>query len=140
MNLASILLSHAKGRPDYPAIVTDAQTLDHGAAARRMAAYAGVLAGHGVAAGDRVGLALPDTPDHLLLHYAVAWLGATIIPIDCRWKPPEKAAVARAFGCRCVVVEPGDPAAAGLPALPFDPAWAGSAPHSAPPVDDETRP
>ncbi len=138
MNLASILLSHAKGRPDYPAIVTPAQTLDHAAAARLMAAYAGYLARQGVGTGDRVGLALADTPDHLLLHYAVAWLGAVIVPIDCRWKPPEKAAVARAFGCRCVVVEPGDPAAADLPALPFDPAWKEGAPPSSPPVDDET--
>lgn len=140
MNLASILLSHAKGRPDYPAIVTATQTLDHAAAARRMAAYAGALARHGVAAGDRVGLALADTPDHLLLHYAVAWLRAVIIPIDCRWQPPEKAAVARAFGCRCVVVEPGDPAASGLPALAFDPSWRDGAPPPAPPLDDETRP
>jgi acyl-CoA synthetase (AMP-forming)/AMP-acid ligase II len=140
MNLASILLSHATGRPDYPAIVAGRQTLGHADAARRMAAYAGVLARHGVAAGDRVGLALADTPDHLLLHYAVAWLGATIVPIDCRWRPPEKTAVARAFDCRCVIVEPGDPAAAELAALPFDPAWAASAPPSAPPVDDETRP
>jgi len=140
MNLASILLSHAKGRPDYPAIVAPAQTLNHAAVARLMAAYAGRLAQEGIVAGDRVGLALADTPDHLLLHYAVAWLGAVIIPIDCRWRLPEKAAVVRAFGCRRVVVEPGDPAAADLPALPFDPSWKDSAPPPSPPVDDETLP
>jgi len=140
MNLASILLSHAKGRPDYPAIVAGAQTLGHARAAQRMAAYAGVLQRYGIVAGARVGLALTDTPDHLLLHYAVAWLGATIVPVDCRWQPTEKAAVARAFDCRCVVIEPGDPAATELPALPFDPAWAEGAPPSAPPVEDETLP
>ena len=76
MNLASILLRHATARPNHPAIVEGDVTLGHAAAAGLIARYAAHLAGHGVGAGDRVGLALRDTSDHLLLHYAVAWLGA----------------------------------------------------------------
>src|SRR5262245_19454284 len=119
MNLASILVSHATARPNHPAIVEGMMTLGHAAAADLIARYAERLAGHGVVSGDRVGLALRDTADHLLLHYAVAWLGATIVPVDHRWAVPEKSSVTRAFGCRCVVHEAGDLATAQLPGVNF---------------------
>lgn len=140
MNLASILLAHATARPDHPAIIEGNTTLGHAAVAGMIARYAGQLARHGVGAGDRVGLALRDTADHLLLHYAVAWLGATIVPVDHRWTVPEKTSVAKAFACRCVVIEPGDAASAQLPAIPFDAGWRDGAPLEAIPVDDETLP
>jgi acyl-CoA synthetase (AMP-forming)/AMP-acid ligase II len=97
MNLASILLRHATARPNHPAIIEGEVTLGHAAAAGRIARYAAHLARHGVGTGDRVGLALRDSCDHLLLHYAVAWLGATIVPVDYRWTVPEKTSVTRAF-------------------------------------------
>jgi len=140
MNLASIPLAHATARPDHPAIVEGDETLGHAAAADRIARYAGWLARERVKAGDRVGLALRDTADHLLLHYAVAWLGAAIVPIDHRWTAPEKQSVAQAFACRCVVLEPGDAAAAQLPAVTFDAVWRHAPPIESAPVDDETLP
>ncbi len=140
MNLASILLAHATARPDHPAIVEGEASLGHAAAADRIARYARQLARHGVKAGDRVGLALRDTADHLLLHYAVAWLGATIVPVDHRWTAPEKISVASAFACRCVVLEPGDAAAAQLPGVTFDAGWRDAVPMASAPVDDETLP
>ena len=90
MNLASIPLSHASSRPDHPAIEENGDILTHAQSARRIGAYAATLAHHSIARGDRVGLCLRDTGDHLLLHYAIAWLGATIVPIDHRWTDGEK--------------------------------------------------
>ena len=140
MNLASILLRHATARPNHPAIVEGEATLGHAAAAGLIARYAAQLARHGVGTGDRVGLALRDSCDHLLLHYAVAWLGATIVPVDYRWTVPEKTSVTRAFACRCTVLEPGDPATAQIAGVTFEPAWRDGAAIEAAPVDDENLP
>lgn len=112
-------------------------TLGHAETAGLIARFAEELARRGVTAGDRVGLALRDTADHLLLHYAVAWLGATIIPIDHRWTVSEKTSVTRAFACRTVVMEPGDPAAADVNGIVFDPSWRTGPAREISPVDDE---
>jgi len=140
MNLASILLSHATSRPACPAIVEGGAQLDHASASRIVARFAACLARQGIGTMDRVGLALRDSADHLLLHYAVAWLGATIVPIDHRWTPQEKVAVAGAFACRCVILEPGDKAAEHLAALIFDPAWRDDDSPAPPIAEDETLP
>ena len=63
------------------------------------------LAARGVTADDRIGLMLPDTPLHLLLHYALAWLGATIVPLDHRWTQVEAARMARAMKVKAVLGE-----------------------------------
>lgn len=109
MNLASILLCHAVARPRHPAIVGEGETLRHAEIAMLAGRYAARLAGAGVKAGARVGLCLPDTPDHLVLHYAVAWLGATIVPIDHRWSLSEKQAIANAFECHAVLTDAASP-------------------------------
>jgi acyl-CoA synthetase (AMP-forming)/AMP-acid ligase II len=140
MNLASILLSHATARPQSGAIVEGTIRIDYATAARFTAGYAAHLAQFGVSPGDRVGLCLGDTADHLLLHFAVIWLGATIVPIDHRWTRHEKTAVARAFDCQCVVVEPGDSAVDGVPSPTLDPAWREGYEPPPPPTDDETLP
>ncbi|MDX2201273.1 MAG: class I adenylate-forming enzyme family protein [Hyphomicrobiaceae bacterium] len=123
MNLASIVATHARGRPEHPAIDVDGSVLTYREASARIVAFAARLSDAGIGAGDRVGLCLKDTADHLLLHYAVAWLGATIVPIDVRWTPAEKISLAAAFGCKRVVVEPDEAALAQLPALVPDAAW-----------------
>ena len=138
MNLASILLGHAVARPRQPAIVDDTETLDHATVAAIAGRYANRLARAGVGAGIRVGLMLGDTPDHLILHYAVAWLGATIVPVDHRWTVPEKEAVAQAFQCKLVVTPPDHPPLATA-LLPCDQSWRAAV---APPpmIDDDSLP
>ena len=116
MNLASLLLSYAAARPSHAATIEGMTETDYATSAARMLAYAGRLRALGISAGDRVGLCLADTADHLLLHYAVAALGAVVVPVDHRWTPTEKRAVAEAFRCRLVLMEPGDTAAGALPA------------------------
>ncbi|CAH1649295.1 class I adenylate-forming enzyme family protein [Chelatococcus asaccharovorans] len=123
MNLASLLQSHARGRRSHPAIEQDGIAISYHEAAAITGRYAAVLAREDIRSGDRVGLCLQDSADHLLLHYAVAWLGATIVPIDYRWKETEKVAVAQAFACKLVVVEPADAIIATLPTLAFSPLW-----------------
>ncbi len=139
MNLASILLRNAVSRPHHPAIVDGDNTLDHATIAILAGRYAARLAGVGVVAGDFIGLALGDTPDHLILHYAVAWLGATIVPIDHRWTVPEIQAVAQAFACRFVLTTADHPTA-GSQRLVFDASWRGDEGQPPPMVDREALP
>jgi acyl-CoA synthetase (AMP-forming)/AMP-acid ligase II len=141
MNLASLILSHAAARPSHPAMVEKDVTIDYAEAAARMLRYAGHLCALGLRAGDRVGLCLRDTADHLVLHYAVAALGAVMVPVDHRWTPAEKGAVASAFRCRLVVTEADDPAAAEMPAASFEAAaWRAAAPVAAELPADEAAP
>jgi len=118
MNLASLLDLTAKARPDHPAVETADERLTHAETAARVRRLAGALARAGVGRADPVGLCLGDHALHLLLHFAVARLGACIVPLDHRWAAPEKARVAAAFRCRLVVHEEGDGAFASLPCLP----------------------
>ena len=135
MNLASIVLGHAVARPRKVAIISDEDTLEYTGVAELTGGYARRLVEAGVRRGDRVGLALADTPDHLILHYAVAWIGATIVPIDHRWSVHEKQAVAQAFACRCVVCDEMIP---GLGVLQFDRSWRAAAPSPPPLADDNS--
>ena len=140
MNLASLILSHAAARPSHPAMIENDLVIDHAEAAARMLHYAGHLRALGIRAGDRVGLCLRDTADHLVLHYAVAALGAVMVPVDHRWTAAEKSAVAQAFRCRLVVTEAGEPAA-DMPAVAFDAAgWRAAVPIAPDLPADETAP
>jgi fatty-acyl-CoA synthase/long-chain acyl-CoA synthetase len=137
MNLASIVLGHAVARPRKVAIISDAETLEYAKVAQLTGCYARRLVEAGIGRGDRVGLALADTPDHLILHYAVAWIGATIVPIDHRWSVHEKLAIAQAFACRRVVCDEMIP---GLDVLQFDTSWRSATPSPPPFTDDDSLP
>ncbi|MCL2429493.1 MAG: AMP-binding protein [Alphaproteobacteria bacterium] len=140
MNLAAILLGHATARPNAPAIVGARDAIDYRACCEIVGSFAARLAGLGIGPGDRVGLALDDTADHLLFHYAVAWLGAAIVPIDHRWTVAEKAALARAFACKTVLFEPGDPACDQTGGIVVNPAWRSGDAVSPAMADDEDLP
>ena len=121
-NIAEQLALHALQRPTKTAIISGAQTFSYREANERVEHGARALLQAGVAPGDVVGIALKDTPDHLLMMFAVARAGAVVLPVDCRWLPAEKQRVVTHFGPRCVLVEPGD-AIDGTRCLALDSAW-----------------
>jgi carnitine-CoA ligase len=49
-------------------------------------ARAAALLRHGVRPGDRVALMLPTVPEHIYLFFALAWLGAIVVPISIHLK------------------------------------------------------
>lgn len=126
LNLAGLIAGHARNRPDHPAVVwrdREDEAVDYREAWRRIEACAGRLAAAGVGVGDRVGLALGDHTLHLLLHYAVARLGAVILPVDHRWTVTEQLAVARAFDARTLLIDEPDAAYGDLRTLQPDDGW-----------------
>lgn len=93
MNIASWLEATAHARPDAPAvflgtrqIATYAEFLD-GVRARA----AGMVALHGLKAGDRVAVFLKNTPEYLELFYAVWWFGGIVVPVNHKLHPREVA-------------------------------------------------
>ncbi|MBI3513574.1 MAG: acyl--CoA ligase, partial [Proteobacteria bacterium] len=106
MNLAAYLAYHALGRPRHPAIVDAGRTISHGELdlmVRRAAAW---LRSQGVAPGDRVGVRLSDSAEHLIHLLALARLGAIALPLDWRWTRAEVERVARRFVPKLVLDEP----------------------------------
>ena len=106
-NIAALLDEHAVRRARHPAIVEGDKTLTYADLAplvRRTARHLG----QGICKGDIVGVCLKDSPDHLVVMFALARLGAVILPLDWRWSGPEKQRIASFFHAKRVIVEPGD--------------------------------
>lgn len=122
MNLADALAHHARSRPDRPAIIAGERGILHrdlDGLVRRSAAHLRAL---GLVPGDIAALALRDTVEHVVLLYALARMGAVILPIDWRWAIEEQSRVATHFGARLGIVEPGA-AIPGIDCVALDDAW-----------------
>jgi len=121
-NIADQLALHASQRPTKPAIIHRERVIDYRQLDLLVRQRASLLLEMGVQPGDVVGVALKDTPEHLIMLYAVARAGAVILPVDCRWQAGEKLRVAQHFGARRVLVEPGDEFVPGM-CVAVDEAW-----------------
>ena len=106
-NVALALEENARRRGTHPAIIEGERTITYGELDALVRRIAGHLAAAGVREKSIVGLCLRDSADHLMLHYAIARLGAVILPLDWRWTDAEKERVASLFNAVLVVVEPG---------------------------------
>jgi len=143
MNVASLVLRHAQGQPDKIALVQGDLRLTYREFGNRIAVAAAGLQRAAVRPGDRVGLCLGDHIEHLVLYFAVAAVGGTVLPMDHRWTTNEKQQVVNAFNARLVVREAHEDAIAGianivLPALfgDFLPASVGLQPDDIYNADD----
>ncbi len=101
------------GRPAFPGA---ARAASWGAAAAAVRRLSGGLARLGIGPGDRVALWLPNRPDYLLLHFALARRGAAALHLNTRFRAAEVAnLLARARPTAMVLAT--DFAAADFPAL-----------------------
>lgn len=133
-NIAAVLDEHAVGRPDHPALVFGERTWTHAAFARRVRRAAAVLAEEGIGQGDLVGIALPDSDAAVVLMFALARLGAILLPMDDRWSAAEKDALADWFR-PARILAPGSESVRTAPVLAVDAAFAAridAAPDRAP--------
>jgi acyl-CoA synthetase (AMP-forming)/AMP-acid ligase II len=108
MPLDSVLRLHARNRPGKTAIIANGRHVSYASLDRMVDGAAHRLADEGVRAGMLVGVALRDHAEHLIALYALARLGAVILPMDCRWAFAEKAAMAEHFRPDRVLVEADD--------------------------------
>jgi acyl-CoA synthetase (AMP-forming)/AMP-acid ligase II len=130
-NIAECIPHNARRRPAHAALVEGTRTITYheiDEQIRRMAAH---LREEGVTSGHLVGVALRDTSTHVVALFAIARLGAVILPMDCRWTATEKAQAAAAFDTRLVLEEPAAGQIEGVRTLTVDDKWRRRAPIDA---------
>jgi long-chain acyl-CoA synthetase len=91
MNLASTVIGSAGHDPDHVAIKLDEIELSYAALDGASAHLAGLLAAHGVSAGDRVGIMLPNLPHFPVCYYGALRAGAIVVPMNVLLKRREVA-------------------------------------------------
>ncbi len=102
MNLAENLSRSAAAGPDAPAVKLDGAVLSYAALDEASARVAGLLAGRGVGAGDRVGIMLPNVPYFPIAYYGILRLGAVAVPMNVLLKGRETAFYLKDAGAKAV--------------------------------------
>jgi crotonobetaine/carnitine-CoA ligase len=94
--------------PDQPAWTFPAggERLSFADVAVRSARIAGGLAARGVAPGDRVGVMLDNSASFPLVWFALARLGAAMVPLSPRYRSADLEHLLRTARCRAVVSRP----------------------------------
>lgn len=138
MSLSEVFRLHAVARPTKSAIVDGERTFTYAALDAAIDSTAHALAARGVGYGTLTAISLKDHAGYLVMLLALARVGATALPVDCRWTLKEKRAVTEHFGAEVVIVEADEEPVEGWTV--FDPAWmeGASGPYREPRVTPET--
>ena len=123
MTIADSVSEQARKRPDHPALIEGGRVVSYGELDELVRRTASHLAALDARPGDRIGLCLHDTIDHLAAMVAVVRMGGTIVPIDWRAKEAEKALLAARFDMKLIVAEPGLPPTGSSNVVELDEAW-----------------
>ncbi|MEV5144688.1 long-chain fatty acid--CoA ligase [Streptomyces sp. NPDC052727] len=115
--LAAVLADTAARRPDEPAVIFESTTVTYRVLWERARTCAAELRRHGIGAGDRVALLLPNTPQFPAAYYGTLASGATVVPLNTQLRAGEIQFVladsgARALVCAGTTVDEGAKAAA----------------------------
>jgi fatty-acyl-CoA synthase len=89
------------------ALVFGGETISFGDLAGRAARVSGGLAARGIGAGDRVALWLPNCPEWLILHLALARLGATSVAVNTRFRAHEVQDILERSQAKALALWPG---------------------------------
>jgi long-chain acyl-CoA synthetase len=90
----TMIYAHSLGRAfryytQRTALVVDGAAVSFKALHERVRNIAAALAAKGFAAGDRLALLSPNSPEYIELVYACGWLGVTAVPINARLSAAE---------------------------------------------------
>ncbi len=107
MTLVAPILHFATTRRDAPALIDGGRTLTYGRLGELVLRSASHLAVRGLRPGDRVGLCLGDTAEHIVALLAVAHLGAVGVSLDWRAPAAETARLTAGLGLAATLAEPG---------------------------------
>jgi long-chain acyl-CoA synthetase len=82
VNLVSVLLRHARLRPEGAALLEGGRSISYGELADEAATAAGALVAAGVGVGDRVGIAAANDLTFVRTYLGALWCGAVAVPIN----------------------------------------------------------
>jgi len=122
MNLSRIVERWAGFQPHKTAVHFRGSDLSYAQLWRRIDQAGIRLGGLGVGRGDRVAYLGYNSPDILVLLFALARIGAMLVPLNFRLAAPEHQAILAHSGAKCLLAEPdfcahGDTLRAALPGL-----------------------
>ena len=123
MNVIEPILWHGRSQPGTIALVDEDRTITYGELAELVLRTAGHLRALGVRRGDYVGVCLKDDWQHVVALLAIARLGATVVQINPRAGPTEKARIAAAFDFKLVLALPSGEMNANCATVALDSAW-----------------
>ena len=100
----ALLQNAAAGFPDRPALAFFGRHLSYGWLLKEVERFSAVLAGLGVAKGDRVGLILPNCPEYVIAWYACMRIGAIAVGNNPLYTERELEHQIKDSGARVMVV------------------------------------
>jgi long-chain acyl-CoA synthetase len=101
-NLAEKLASSVSRDPERIALRMDEFEMPYGALDAASARVAGLLREHGLRAGDRVGVMLPNVPYFAVVYYGVLRAGGTVVPMNVLLKERETSFYLTDSGARAI--------------------------------------
>ena len=106
-NIASALEQNAVRRGTHPAIVEGGRIYTYSSLDQQVRQIADYLVTLGAGEGTVVGVCLKDSAEHLMINYAIARIGAIILPLDWRWAEAEIRNVCHYFEVTVLLMEAG---------------------------------
>lgn len=91
MTLGGMLVKSAKNYPDKPVIIFQGNKITYQELHSQVQALAKGLKEMGISRGDKVGLLIANSPQFVISYFAVATLGAIIVPLNTMFKGEELA-------------------------------------------------
>ncbi len=104
-NLSDPIFHCAQTRGDAPALIEGPERLSYRALAALIAKTTVYLHELGIGQGQRIGVALTNSIDHVILQFALFRIGATLVELPVEDSPEALAATARQYGIRTIFTE-----------------------------------
>src|ERR1700728_2227337 len=106
-NLAVVLRESARRAPDATALILGEDTTSYAELDELSDRVAASLTAAGLAAGDRVGLQLPNIPQFVISYFGILKAGGVGVPMNVLLKTPEIAFQLEDSGARALITSGG---------------------------------
>jgi acyl-CoA synthetase (AMP-forming)/AMP-acid ligase II len=103
LELATLIPRHARSRPNATAVVFEGERLTYAQFGARVARSANLLRSLGIGKGDKVATVLGNSRESLELVWAVAGVGAALVPLSPLLMPAGLASLLRGSDARCLI-------------------------------------
>lgn len=103
MNLSSLLTESAKRHPEHPAIRFHHQTITYGELNRQVDRLSHGLIRAGLRAGEISVLMMPNSIEWVMVYYALAKIGAIVLPVNFLYKAGELEHIFKDSGARIFI-------------------------------------
>ena len=119
LNITDALFVHARERPRHPAVEDGDTVVTYSELAALVDQAVAGLRAEGIARGEIVPIALPDTAEHVVALLALAKLGAVSVTIDERSLCSEQSKVVEGLIVKAAIVADGAPRLLDLRSIPI---------------------